>query len=129
MHLDEVPRSGSWDDALGPFLNMESVRAQLGNVSEAAVLDAVGRDELLALPADALFFPRFQFDARNTGLPDLPAVLSILRAGFDSPWTHALWLNTPVPAWDGMTPAQALAVGHHERVLELARADTLRRSS
>lgn len=129
MHPDGPPPSGNWDDAVGPFLRLEGVRVQLGNVSEAAVLDAVSRDELLALPAETLIFPRFQFDGRLAGLPHLPAVLSILRTAFDSPWTQALWLNSPVPSWGRVTPAQELAAGHHERVLTHARSDAERRKS
>lgn len=129
MHLDGPPPSGSWDEAVGPFLKLEGVRARLGNVSEAAVLEAVSRGELLALPAETLLFPRFQFDGGFPGLPHLPAVLSVLRTAFDSPWTQGLWLNSPVPSWSGATPAQELAAGHTGRVFTLARADAQRRKS
>lgn len=127
MQADGVPPSGSWDEAIGPFLDVRGVRARLGNASEAAVLEAVARDELLALPGEQLLFPAFQLRDAPTGLPQLPAVLTVLRDAFESPWSQADWLNSPVPAWAGATPASELAAGRHERVLALARRDTQRR--
>jgi len=119
-----------WDDAVGPFLDTAGVIAWAGLGNRQNVSNAADRGDLLSLPVgNRRLYPRFQFSSTGQPLPRLRELLPILQTQMESPWTQALWLNTPVPVWDGRTPAEMLHRGDQERVLELARADVERRAS
>lgn len=119
-----------WDLAVGPFLDTSGLVAWLDYGNRQNVSNAVDRGEVLAVPVGRrLLYPRFQFSSSGQLLPRLREVLPILREQLESPWTQALWLNTPVPAFGNRTPAELLHRGDTDRVLQLARADVQRRAS
>lgn len=119
-----------WDMVVGPFLDTAGLVRWLNYGNRQNVSNAVDRGEILAVPVGRrLLYPRFQFSDSGQLLPRLREVLPILREQMESPWTQALWLNTPVPAYGSRTPAELLHRGDSDRVLQLARADVARRAS
>jgi hypothetical protein len=119
-----------WDLAVGPFLDTAGLVRWLKYGSRQNVSNAVDRGEIIAVPVGRrVLYPRFQFSDSGQLLPRLREVLPVLRDQMESPWTQALWLNTPVPAFGSRTPAELLHRGDTDRVLQLARADVARRSS
>ncbi|WP_448812138.1 antitoxin Xre/MbcA/ParS toxin-binding domain-containing protein [Agromyces bauzanensis] len=118
-----------WDRAVGPFLDTAGVVTWLSYGNRQNVSNAVERGDLLAVMVGRrMLYPRFQFSDSGQLLPRLREVLPILREQMESPWTQALWLNTPVPAFGERTPAELLQRGDGERVLQLAQADVERRA-
>lgn len=118
----------AWADAVGPFYDTDGACAALGGVSEQALRGRVNARQLLGLRLapdgsgrDRMVYPTWQFDGPL--LRVLPPVLT--AAGYDpqrpaTGWTIAAWFTTPDPRLDGLTPAQALAAGHPDRVLAAA---------
>lgn len=119
-----------WDELVGPFLDTAGVMEWLQYAHRMNVTNAAQRGDLLAVPVGRRqLYPRFQFSDSGQLLPGLRSVRAILAPVMDSPWTQALWLTTPVPAFGGFTPAALLHRGDVEAVVGLARADADRRSS
>jgi len=119
-----------WDHAVGPFLDTAGLVSWLDYGSRQNVSNAVDRGDILAVPVGRrVLYPQFQFSDSGQLLPYLRELLPLLREQMVSPWTQALWLNTPVPNFGDRTPADLLHRGDTDRVLRLARADVGRRAS
>jgi len=117
----------AWNDAVGPFLDTDGVRALLGGPTRQAVGDRVRNRRLLALrTADVgggtrLVYPLWQFDGAT--LTALPRVLT--ASGYDPGelthgWHVAAWLSEPDPGLGGLRARDLLATGNVEPVLALA---------
>jgi len=125
----QTAASLAWNEAVGPFYDTDGARAALGGVSKQAVSGRVSGRRLLGLRLasdgsgrDRMVYPVWQFSGQV--LRALPRVLEV--AGYDpqrptTGWTIAVWLTTPDPRLEGLTPAEVLARGHSDRVLVGAR--------
>lgn len=119
-----------WDESVGPFLDSAGLIRWAGYGSRQNLSNAVERGDVLAVPAGRRqLYPTFQFSRSAQPLPSLRDVVGVLRGQMESPWTIALWLNTPVPAFSGRTPAQQLRRGDVDAVVRLARSDAARLAS
>jgi len=117
----------AWNDAVGPFLDTDGVRAVLGGPTRQAVADRVRNRRLLALrTADAgggarLVYPLWQFDGAT--LTTLAQVL--IATGYDPGetthgWHVAAWLCAPDPGLGGLRARDLLTSGDIEPVLAMA---------
>lgn len=114
-----------WTDIVGPcYLDSSLIRLFHWSREELSV--AVKALDVLELVTDdgLRLYPAFQFD---DGRPvhGLAAVLRVLRAGVNSPWTWAQWLNTPLDHDGVIQPANIdrLRAGQLDDVLLEARND------
>lgn len=123
---EEARRSASAD-----WLGAASVAAQLGKVpGEVTALRKGG--ELLAvwLPSDQRFlYPTWQFDERGNPIPEVVALLALLRSpnGMDigvssTGWGEVEWFMSCHVLLDGLSPAQVL-VSDPARVLAIAQEE------
>jgi hypothetical protein len=109
-----------WNAKVGPFYDETHAREVLGA--------RFAMDALLATVAGdgSVLFPTFQFDDEGAPLPHLTEILDVLRTAGEDPWGHALWLNTPTPAFGGRTAAELLRLGGFQKVRSLAESDAAR---
>lgn len=123
---EEARRSASAD-----WLDAASVAAQLGKVlGEVTALRKGG--ELLAvwLPSGQRFlYPTWQFDERGNPIPEVVALLALLRSpnglGIGVPstgWGEVEWLMSCHVLLDGLSPSQVL-VFDPARVLAVAQEE------
>ena len=123
---EEARRRASAD-----WLDAASVAARLDKVpSEIKALRKAG--ELLAvwLPSDQRFlYPTWQFDERGNPIPEVVALLALLRSpnGMDigvpsTGWGEVEWFISYHVLLDGLSPAQVLA-SDPERVLAIAKEE------
>lgn len=117
----------AWNDAVGPLLDTDGVRAALGGPSRQAVADRVRNRRLLALrTAESgggarLVYPLWQFAGETlSALPDV-----LMATGYDPGelthgWHVAAWLCAPDPALSGRRARDLLAAGHVAPVLTRA---------
>lgn len=116
----------AWNDAIGPFLDTDGVRAVLGGPTRQAVGDRVRNRRLLALrTADTgggtrLVYPLWQFDgAILTTLPRVPIATGYDPGELTHGWHVAAWLSAPDPGLGGLRARDLLATGNVEPVLAL----------
>ena len=113
------------------WLDAASVAARLGKVpGEVKALRKAG--ELLAvwLPSDQRFlYPTWQFDERGNPIPEIVALLALLRSprgdGYCPPstgWGEVEWFISYHVLLDGLSPSQVL-VSNPARVLAIAQEE------
>ncbi len=106
--------SHAWDPLIGPWLTPDQALALLDDVTTLEQLEAWRTDHrvlglVLAGPDQQVMFPAWGIDAGHV-LRGLPEVLQTLLPVIDA-WTATRWLRTPQAAFEGATPAEALAAG------------------
>ena len=107
-----VLAGGAWERALGELLTSAEARILLGGISREALRKRVLSGSVIALrdDADLIRYPRWQFDAANSGpfaaIRELNEIFG--EAGLD-PWTLAAFATAPQPELDGRTPVDAFA--------------------
>ena len=117
--------------ASADWLNAASVAARLAKVpGEITALRKAG--ELLAvwLPSDQRFlYPTWQFDERGNPIPEVVALLALLRSpnGMDigvpsTGWGEVEWFISYHVLLDGLSPSQVLA-SDPARVLAIAQEE------
>lgn len=117
--------------ASADWLDAASVAARLGKVpGEITALRKAG--ELLAvwLPSDQRFlYPTWQFDERGNPIPEVVALLALLRSpngmGIGVPstgWGEVEWFISYHVLLDGLSPSQVLA-SDPARVLAIAQEE------
>ncbi|UOE44970.1 hypothetical protein [Agromyces larvae] len=115
-----------WDRLVGPFYDTRAL-ARWKNLSKQRLSVLRRERRLLGLTtADGeLVHPSFQFDDGGGLLPHLPDLQDILERGIEDEWTRALWLNTPLELWGGLTAAQMLRGSRDDvaAVLRMAEQD------
>jgi hypothetical protein len=123
-----LPTPEPYDSVCGPFYDTAGLVTWLGLSRQAVHHRAKAGLVLGCKTADGrTVYPAWQFTEEGATIPYLAEVLGVLRAGTDSPWTHALWLGAPANDLDGSTPAEWLTAGNDPaRVLAAARADAAR---
>lgn len=104
--LERYRRNTSWQDALGPLLDLESIRTTLGEESAEEALKLARQQRLLVLPtADGRqLFPSFQFEECGRPYPEIETILGIFAEAVTTPYTIASWMVSPQDLLDGETP-------------------------
>lgn len=109
---EEARRSASAD-----WLDAASVAARLGKVPrEVTALRKAGKLLAVWLPSDHRFlYPTWQFDERGNPIPEVVALLALLRSpngmGIGLPstgWGEVEWLISYHVLLDGLSPSQVL---------------------
>ncbi|HZQ26693.1 MAG TPA: hypothetical protein VFA94_03240 [Acidimicrobiales bacterium] len=118
-----VDAAALWQEALGGFYDVETVRRMLGRDKRPVSRQAVSkRHDLLALRTGSgrVVYPAFQFRG-STPLAGLADVLAALPAELVSRWTVASWLVSALPELDGERPIDVLVSGGTPAVVAAAR--------
>jgi hypothetical protein len=117
-----VDAAATWQEALGSFYDVETVRRLLGRGKRSVSRQAVSkRRDLLALRTGSgrVVYPAFQFRG-STPLAGLADVLAALPPALVSRWTVASWLVSTLPELDGERPIDVLASGATPAVVAAA---------
>ena len=124
QELEHHRRSTAWQEALGPLLDLESIRKTLGDERAEEARDLGSRQRLLVLPtADGRqLYPGFQFTDQGRPYPGIETVLGIFTEVVATPYTIASWMVSPQDLLDGETPVTWLRAGRDSApLLEAAR--------
>ena len=105
------PRIAALDQAVGPFYDTAGLCPWLG-VSRQALHKRIGKSILAVRTEDnAVLYPSFQFTPDGSVINHVIEIVEILGTGLSSPWSVALWLNTPVDELGNRTVADCLRAG------------------
>lgn len=104
--LEHHRRDTGWQEALGPLLDLESMRTTFGEKSAEEALELGRQQRLLVLPtADGRqLFPAFQFEECGKPYPEIERILGIFAEVVTTPYTIAAWLVSPQDLLDDETP-------------------------
>ncbi|PPF53448.1 hypothetical protein C5C13_15085 [Clavibacter michiganensis] len=125
--LAGVREANHLNDRLGAFYTLERVMTLFGGVSRQAVNDRVKKHRLLRVQtSDGMFlFPAFQFEGAELR-PHLAALLQVLLASGEDPWTVAYWLTVQLDEFEERTALEVVDSREADRIdelLDLARED------
>ena len=95
-----------WREHLGPLLDAEAARTQLGLGSREELSNLARSGQLLALETKghAKLYPAFQFTSRGKPYKDLASLLDLFAGAAESPYTVASWMVSPNPVLEGQSP-------------------------
>lgn len=117
--LRALERHRHWREALGPLLDLESIRTIFGDPSAAEAEALAGQQRLLALRAadGRRLYPGFQFTEQGRLYPEIETILGIFTEVVTTPYTIASWMVSPQDLLEGETPAAWLRAGRDAALL------------